>query len=160
MRFATVRHAGRLAFGPIDGDSLIDVADRFASPAAALTLDDRGLVACHGADGRRIPLDGAVFALAGAWFRRPLIFGLVFAFGWESFVLLIPGYLKRFSVAYYLQALVPHAMPQDSSISSLLQVLQETPPVWASLASLIVITLAGLWLAGRAVEKREYVLEQ
>ena len=41
--------------------------------------------------------------------------GLVFAFGWEQAVLLFPGYLKRFTVAYYLQALVPHAMPQDSA---------------------------------------------
>ena len=103
---------------------------------------------------------GALFAFVGAALKRPLIVGLVYAFGWESTVLLIPGYLKRLSVAYYLQALVPHAMPADSSISSLLSVFQEIPPVWASLAGLTVITVLGLWLGGRAVEKREYVLEQ
>jgi len=103
---------------------------------------------------------GAVFAFVGAWLKRPLIVGLVFAFGWESTVLLIPGYLKRLSVAYYLQALVPHAMPQDSSISALLQAFQEMPSVGVSLISLAGITAVGLWLAGRAVEKREYVLEQ
>ena len=103
---------------------------------------------------------GAVFAFVGAQLRKPLIVGLVFAFGWESTVLLIPGYLKRLSVAYYLQALVPHAMPQDSSISSLLSAFQELPPIWVSLVSLTGITVLGLWLAGRAVEKREYVLEQ
>ena len=103
---------------------------------------------------------GAVFAFVGARLKRPLIVGLVFTFGWESTVLLIPGYLKRLSVAYYLQALVPHAMPQDSSISAFLQVFQELPPVWVSLLSLTGITVVGLWLAGRTVEKREYVLEQ
>jgi len=103
---------------------------------------------------------GAVFALVGAWLKRPLIVGLVFAFGWESTVLLIPGYLKRLSVAYYLQALVPHAMPQDSSISLLLQVFQELPSVAVSLSCLAGITVAALWLAGRAIENREYVLEQ
>jgi len=103
---------------------------------------------------------GAVFALVGATLKRPLIVGLVFAFGWETTVLVVPGYLKRLSVAYYLQALVPHAMPADSSISSLLSVFQELPPVWVSLVSLTGITVLGLWLAGRAVEKREYVLEQ
>lgn len=103
---------------------------------------------------------GAVFALVGAWLKRPLIVGLVFAFGWESTVLLIPGYLKRLSVAYYLQALVPHAMPQDSSISALLQVFQELPSVGVSLACLTGITVLALWLAGRAVETREYILEQ
>jgi ABC-2 type transport system permease protein len=103
---------------------------------------------------------GAVFAFVGAQLKRPLIVGLVYAFGWESTVLLIPGYLKRLSVAYYLQALVPHAMPQDSSISSLLAVFQEMPTIAISLASLTGITVLTLWLAGRAVEKREYVLEQ
>jgi ABC-2 type transport system permease protein len=104
---------------------------------------------------------GALFALVGAWLKRPLIAGLVFAFGWESTVLLIPGYLKRLSVAYYLQALVPHAMPQDSSaISALLQVFQELPTVTTSLICLTAITVVTLWLAGRAVETREYVLEQ
>jgi ABC-type transport system involved in multi-copper enzyme maturation permease subunit len=104
---------------------------------------------------------GAVFAFVGAQLKRPLIVGLVFAFGWESTVLLIPGYLKRLSVAYYLQALVPHAMPQDSSaISALLQVFQEFPSVATSLICLTGITVGALWLAGRAVEMREYVLEQ
>ena len=103
---------------------------------------------------------GAVFSWVGARLKRPLIVGLVFAFGWESTVLLIPGYLKRLSVAYYLQALVPHAMPQDSSISSLLSAFQELPAVWVSLVCLTGITVVGLWLAGRTVEKREYVLEQ
>ncbi|HET9830899.1 MAG TPA: ABC transporter permease subunit [Vicinamibacterales bacterium] len=104
---------------------------------------------------------GALFAFVGAQLKRPLIAGLVFAFGWESTVLLIPGYLKRLSVAYYLQALVPHVMPADSSaISALLQVFQELPTVATSLICLTAITVGALWLAGRAVETREYVLEQ
>lgn len=103
---------------------------------------------------------GAVFALVGARLKRPLIAGLVFVFGWEIGVLAIPGYLKRLSVAYYLQALVPHAMPQDSSISSLLMAMQDQPPVWVSLIYLFAIVGLSLWLAGRAVENREYVLEQ
>ena len=103
---------------------------------------------------------GAVFALVGARLRRPLVIGLMFAFGWEPGVLLFPGYLKRATVAFYLQALVPHAIPQDSAVSVLMQVFQETPPVRTSLLSLTCITLVTLWLAARAVETREYVLEQ
>ena len=103
---------------------------------------------------------GAVFALVGARVKRPLVVGLVYAFGWEPAVLLFPGYLKRATVAYYLQALVPQAMPQDSAISVLMQVFQEVPSVTTSLVCLAGITLATLWLAGRAVEAREYVLEQ
>ena len=91
---------------------------------------------------------------------RPLVIGLVFAIGWEPGVLLFPGYLKRLTVAYYLQALVPQAMPDDSTMSILLQVFREVPSVPLSLASLALITGAALWLAARAVETREYVLEQ
>jgi ABC-type transport system involved in multi-copper enzyme maturation permease subunit len=103
---------------------------------------------------------GALFAFVGARVKRPLIAGLVFVFGWEPAVLLFPGYLKRLTVAYYLQALVPHAMPADSAISVLMQVFHEVPPLWVSLASLGLIIAAALWAGGRAVETREYVLEQ
>jgi ABC-2 type transport system permease protein len=103
---------------------------------------------------------GALFAAVGARMKRPLVIGLVFAFGWEPGVLLFPGYLKRLTVAYYLQALVPHAMPDDSSITVLLQVFREIPGVALSLIALGAITAAMLWLAMRWVAAREYVLEQ
>ena len=103
---------------------------------------------------------GAVFALVGTRLKRPLVVGLVFAFGWEPMVLLFPGYLRRLTVAYYLQALVKHEMPQDSAVSMLLQVFHEVPSVWVSLVCLGAIVAVTLWLAGRAVEQREYVLEQ
>ena len=103
---------------------------------------------------------GAVFAWVGARLKRPLVIGLVFAFGWEPAVLLFPGYLKRLTVAYYLQALVPHAMPQDSTVSALLQLFREVPAVGGSLVWMAAISAVFIWLAARAVERREYVLEQ
>jgi hypothetical protein len=51
-------------------------------------------------------------------------------------------------------------MPQDSTVSVLLQAFQDSPSVPVSLIYLFVIVAASLWLAGRAVETREYVLEQ
>jgi hypothetical protein len=74
--------------------------------------------------------------------------------------MLFPGYLKRLTVGYYMQALVTHEMPQDSAVSLLMQVFREMPGVWTSLATLTVIVAVTLWLAGRTVEQREYVLEQ
>jgi len=103
---------------------------------------------------------GAVFALVGTRLKRPLIVGLVFAFGWEPGVLFFPGYLKRATVMYYLQALVSHEMPQDSAVAMIMQVFREVPAVSTSLAGLAVITGLSLWFAARAVEQREYVLEQ
>jgi hypothetical protein len=106
---------------------------------------------------------GALFALVGAWFKRPLLTGLVFIFGWEPIVVVVPGYMKRFTVSYYLQGLVPHAMPQDGVITAILSVLQANevlPSAAASLVGLGIILLGGLLLATWLVERREYVLEQ
>ena len=103
---------------------------------------------------------GAVFALVGTRIKRPLIVGLVFAFGWEPAVMLFPGYLKRLTVAYYMQALVTHQMPQDSAVSLLMQVFREVPSVPVSVIALAAIIAVTLWSAGRAVEHKEYVLEQ
>ena len=104
---------------------------------------------------------GAVFTMVGAWLKRPLVVGLVYVFGWEQFAMLMPGYLRRFTVAYYLQALVPHAMPADEGIASLLRsVLTDTPSTPLSLFVLGAITAVSLALAMRIIERREYVLEQ
>jgi ABC-type transport system involved in multi-copper enzyme maturation permease subunit len=103
---------------------------------------------------------GAVFALAGARLQRPLVIGLVFVLGWEPGVLVFPGYLKRVTVAYYLQGLVPHALPEDSSLGALLQAFREVPSTFASVVWLGIITAGTLALAVRTVAKREYVLEQ
>jgi ABC-2 type transport system permease protein len=103
---------------------------------------------------------GALFGWVGTRLKRPLVIGLVFIFGWEPGVLLFPGYLKRATIGYYLQGLVPHAMPQDSAVNVLLQVFLEIPSVALSVSALAGITLVGVWLAARATEAREYVLEQ
>ena len=104
---------------------------------------------------------GALFALVGAVIKRPLVVGLIFAFGWEQLALLMPGYLRRFTLAYYLQALVPHAMPADTGVASILQsVFSDTPTAATSILVLVVVTTVALFLASRAVERREYVLEQ
>jgi ABC-2 type transport system permease protein len=104
---------------------------------------------------------GALFALVGAVLKRPLVVGLIFAFGWEQVAMVMPGYLRRFTIAYYLQALVPHAMPTEGGVVSLLQsVFAEAPSLGTSLFWLVVIAATSLFLAARTVERREYVLEQ
>jgi ABC-2 type transport system permease protein len=103
---------------------------------------------------------GALFALVGTVLKRPLVVGLVFAFGWEQLAMLMPGYLRRFTLAYYLQGLVPHAMPSDS-VSSLIQaVFAESPTALTCLFWLGVAIAVSLFLGQRAIERREYVLEQ
>ena len=79
---------------------------------------------------------GAVFLWAGALFRRPLVGGLLFVFGWEQLAAILPGYVGRLTIAHYLQA--------DMT----------------SVATLLAVTIAALWFAMRTIERREYLLER
>ncbi len=118
-------------------------------------LEDLGLL------GIGLAVYGSLFAWVGCRFKYPLVTGLVFAFGWEQAIMLIPGYLKRLTIAYYLQGMVPHAMPQDDSALSILRVVaRDSLSVPVSLACLAVIWLTFLALAAWTVSRREYVLEQ
>jgi ABC-type transport system involved in multi-copper enzyme maturation permease subunit len=103
---------------------------------------------------------GALFAAVGAWIKRPVLFGLFFAFGWEYFALALPGYLKRFTIAFYTRSLVPHTMPQESLLSVLQSLFRESVGPAQALLMLAAIAAVSLALAARAVERREYVLEQ
>jgi ABC-type transport system involved in multi-copper enzyme maturation permease subunit len=103
---------------------------------------------------------GALFTFVGAWFKRPVLTGLVFLFGWEQAALVFPGSFKKFTVAHYLQALVPHTMPQEGLASLLQSVFRDAPAISTSLVVLVLVTVCALYLAMRTVERREYVLEQ
>lgn len=118
-------------------------------------VEDLGLL------GLGLAVYGALFAWVGCWFKHPLVTGLVFAFGWEQAIMIVPGYLKRLTIAYYLQGLVPHAMPQGDSALSILQVIgRDSLPVTGSLVCLGVIWLGFLTLAAWTVARREYILDQ
>jgi hypothetical protein len=103
---------------------------------------------------------GALFLLAGVALKRPLVGGLVFAFGWEPIAMAMPGYLKQFTLAYYLQALAPQPMPTEDTLALLQAIPRNVPPVATSLVSLLFVLIVALILAMRTVERREYVLEQ
>jgi ABC-type transport system involved in multi-copper enzyme maturation permease subunit len=103
---------------------------------------------------------GALFALVGTVLKRPLLIGLVFAFGWEQIAMLMPGYVRRFTIIYYLQGLVPHTIPSEGIASLLTSVFSDSPSATLCLLTLVVILAASLLLAARAVERREYVLGQ
>ena len=103
---------------------------------------------------------GALFAFIGAKFKRPLLVGLIFIFGWEQAALAFPGYLKHFTIAYYVQALVPHAMPNDNTLSLIQGIFRDNPSLPVSLFWLGAIWITFLAMAAWVVERREYVLEQ
>lgn len=117
-------------------------------------VKDLGIVAAG------LAVYGAVFAFIGAYFKRPLLIGLAFIFGWETAVLAFPGSFKLFSVAHWVQGLVPHAMPSDSTASLMMAIFRETPSLTGSLTAMSLILVVFLGLAAWIVARREYVLEQ
>src|ERR1019366_3448758 len=70
---------------------------------------------------------GALFSCIGAQFKRPLLIGLLFVFAWEQFAMVFPGYLKQLTIAFYLQGLVPQAMPSADIMSLVQSIFREVP---------------------------------
>ena len=103
---------------------------------------------------------GALFGLVGVVMRRSIVAGLVFVFGWEPLVLLLPGYLKRASVAFYVQSLVPHAVPRSEATLLPQLVVREVMAPGSAVLWLCVLLAACLALAVRAIGRRDYVLDQ
>ena len=72
-----------------------------------------------------------------------------------------PGYMKTFTVAYYLQGLVPHAMPNDGRRQRPAGPVPGESRGWrAACSGWLVIWIVFLALGAWVVERREYVLEQ
>jgi len=101
---------------------------------------------------------GAIFTFFGAWWKRPVVLGLLFAFGWEKAVLMAPGAVRRYSVVHYLMsifpkgtlmgAFAPHRPPG---------VISDSSPL-ISVIALLIITGVFLGLAVFTFSRKEYKL--
>jgi hypothetical protein len=58
----------------------------------------------------------SVFLLLGTVLNRPLMYGLLFAFGWERLAPGIPGNFQLVSIMSYLRVLSPHPKPPAESV--------------------------------------------
>lgn len=47
---------------------------------------------------------GALFTMAGALFKHPLMIGILFAFIWEVFIVNIGGNIRKVTIMYYLRS--------------------------------------------------------
>jgi ABC-2 type transport system permease protein len=129
-------------------------------PLGQVPASFRSLLLDLGILGLGLAAYGGVFALVGARFKRPLVSGLIFAFGWEQLALALPGYLRQLTVAHHLQSLVPHAMPADGALSAIQGLFRQAASPVGALSWLAGLLVVSLWLAMRTVARREYVLEQ
>jgi ABC-2 type transport system permease protein len=95
---------------------------------------------------------GGLFLLMSALFRRPLILGLVYTFGIESWLPGLPGNFKMLSLMAWLRVLAPHAQPgaADPTDGTIL-----TPHLaWGVMIAVIIVTTA---LALAVFSTNEYV---
>ena len=132
---------------------------------ALVVFGPAGLSPAHiGRDLLVLPLGalayGSVFLLVATLLNRPLLWGLGYAFGLESWVANMPGDFQRLSLATYLRVLAPHPQPEGESmeLSRLLsmfntQNITPTFAVWV-LAGVIAVALS---LALFTFSTREYV---
>lgn len=92
---------------------------------------------------------GALFLLAGLFFRNPVV-AAVIIWLWEFANFLLPPLLKKFSVIFYLQALYPVPLPTES-----FELLADPVPAWLSVPGLLLFTAFVLALAGWRARRME-----
>jgi len=108
----------------------------------------------------------SLFGLLGAAVKRPVLYGLIFAFGWEKIVAHLPLRLKYFTVVKYLNDLYPTYREGKSGLEELFdetlnQLLQRgSATVSVSILVLLLIALCCTGLITLLLYLKEYRLEQ
>jgi hypothetical protein len=95
----------------------------------------------------------ALFHLAGALFRRPVVVGLVYVFFFEALVAVLPGSLKLFSLSFYVRSLMYNSAAAAGYPTELLDMVEPVgdTSAWAFLAVAAAgLTGLGMWLFTRS----------
>lgn len=110
---------------------------------------------------------GSLFLFLGAAFPRPLTYGLLFVFGWETWVPKLPGAFAKISVMSYLRALAAReitpdpASQQAASGDNILLAFSTPPEINISMGlawtTLLIVSAVALIASLIVFSKREYV---
>lgn len=92
---------------------------------------------------------GAVFLVVGMLMRNPIVPGLI-VWVWEAGNPFLPVLLKKISVVFYLQSLLPVALSQGP-----FAIVADPAPVWLAVPGLFIFTAAILVLGGLRARKLE-----
>ena len=96
---------------------------------------------------------GAVFLLFGLVFKNPAL-PMVTVFGWESINSVLPVWLKRFSVTFYLKPLLPVELT-NTGIWGLFTVVADPMAAWIAVSGVILFALGVLVLASLRIRQTE-----
>jgi ABC-2 type transport system permease protein len=96
----------------------------------------------------------ALFLLLGTLFKKSMILGLLFIFGWESVVQYFPGTTQKFTLIHYVKSLLPYSTENVKFLVFRL----EPSPLLESFIVLVLVTLVSLVMACLIFNRKEYVL--
>ncbi len=101
---------------------------------------------------------GIFAVLLSVRFKFPVLWGLLFVFGWEGITAFapMPTGVKRMALNHYLMSLFPEFKLRSNMLD---QLLGESPPaVWVAVLVLSLLTIGAMWLAIRIFKEREYLM--
>ena len=86
----------------------------------------------------------SLFLCVGVIFKRPVYFGLFYAFVWEGFIGSLPGVIQKFSVKHYLRSIGAEWADQGSL--GAFSGATDPTAAWVALAALAVVFIVlGAW---------------
>jgi ABC-type transport system involved in multi-copper enzyme maturation permease subunit len=103
----------------------------------------------------------AVCAIWGTALRRPVVWGLLWAFGWESIVSKFPGRLQEFTINFHIRnLLLGQADIQRSLVDAFRMLLTDQTSVspWVSILALLTFLMLSIAAGGLVFSRREYVI--
>ncbi len=98
---------------------------------------------------------GAVFLVLGMLFRNPIIPAIT-VLVWESFIVFYPPVLKKLTVVFYLESLLPVHVPFSGDGPGRLFAIPADPPsAFVAISGMLVLSAAVLALAAFRVRRME-----
>lgn len=101
---------------------------------------------------------GALAVLMSTRFQQPVIWMLLFVFGWELITAIpdLPVGIKRLAYKHYLMTLFPEFELGRDILENL---LGDSPPeIWVAVLVVGLLTVGAMWLAIRIFKEREYLM--
>ena len=100
----------------------------------------------------------AFFTLLGTLFKKSMVLGIMFIFGWENVVQYIPGTTQKFTIIHWIKSLLPAAASDSGSFLRFLVFRLEPSSTVESLVVLILFIAAALVASSIIFKNKEYIL--
>ena len=97
----------------------------------------------------------AFFALLGTLMRKSVMLGILFIFGWESFVQFFPGSTQKLTINHFVKSLLP---TQVSGSNNFLSFQLAPSPVWEAILVLLFLAVVCMTLSVFIFYNKEYTL--